>query len=422
MNKYAINILVVIGLTIGCSTTKKLQSSLEKDVNRRHFFTGIVVYDLENDKTMININGSKYFIPASNTKLFTFYTAWKSLKDSVPAYEYGFSNDSLYIRGSADPGFLKDSLNEGYLEKLRSSKTSVFLVDSHIDDKAYGEGWAWDDYPYAYMPERHIFPVYGNTVLFTQVADSVVSDPSFFNSHIEKRSQYRVNRAIGRNVFYVPPSADGLDQKIPFKTSNQLVADLLSNELGKKVTLVDPKKTRHLSFREINRTVYDSLYTHMLVNSDNFIAEQLMLQVGYKVDSSYNVQRAIEYSLRHYLSDIPQLPQWVDGSGLSRYNLFTPESIIYLLKKMIIEIPPEKLFSYFPKGGESGTLKQHYQGQPYVIAKSGTLSNNYCLSGYVLTKKGNTLLFSYMNNHYQGTSAERKKEMASLFYELYQNY
>ena len=148
-----------------------------------------------------------------------------------------------------------------------------------------------------------------------------------------------------------------------------------------------------------------------------------MLQVGNKVANEYNVKKGIDYSLKNYLQGIPQKPRWVDGSGLSRYNLFTPESSVFLLKKMYKEIPKEKLFSYFPVGGESGTLKKYFKNnEPFIFAKSGTLSNNYSLSGYLVTKKGTVLIFSFMNNHYQGSSVERKKEMHEYFLKLYEKY
>jgi D-alanyl-D-alanine carboxypeptidase/D-alanyl-D-alanine-endopeptidase (penicillin-binding protein 4) len=121
------------------------------------------------------------------------------------------------------------------------------------------------------------------------------------------------------------------------------------------------------------------------------------------------------------LTDIPQQPRWVDGSGLSRYNLFTPESMVYLLKKMYDEIPREKLLSYLPVGGVSGTLKGNFaskEGEPFVYAKSGSLANNYCLSGYIMTRRGKILIFSFMDNHFAGSSIERKKELNDFLQRL----
>ena len=141
-----------------------------------------------------------------------------------------------------------------------------------------------------------------------------------------------------------------------------------------------------------------------------------------KAVEKYNVTKAIHYVLDSCLADLPQRPRWVDGSGLSRYNLFSPQSIVFLLHKMYSEIPTQKLMSYFPQGGLDGTLRDDFSGQEYIRAKSGTLSNNYSLSGYLTTKKGDLLIFSYMNNHYLDTSKDRKAEMTIFFEKLYENY
>ena len=120
------------------------------------------------------------------------------------------------------------------------------------------------------------------------------------------------------------------------------------------------------------------------------------------------------------MPNLPQKPRWVDGSGLSRYNLFTPEDNVHLLTKMYQEIPLEKLLSYFPAGGKSGTLKRWYGHETaYVYAKSGTLSNNYNLSGYLITKKGTLLIFSYMNNHYKLTNSQIKAQIQEHLEEIY---
>ena len=250
--------------------------------------------------------------------------------------------------------------------------------------------------------------------------DSLLATPSYFNKNITVLDSISSSRDINRNHFYVENESEKTNIT-PFITSNELVADLLSEQIGEKVVLITANNK--YEFNYIYGSHYDDLYKELLVISDNFIAEQLLLQVSNEVSDTYNIQDAIQYALDNYLQGIPQEPRWVDGSGLSRYNLFTPSSLIFLLEKMYHEIPLQQLMNYFPAGGESGTLKEWYGNvTPYVFAKSGTLSNNYNLSGYLITKKGTLLIFSYMNNHYKIPTSEIKKEMETVLKDIYNKY
>ena len=128
--------------------------------------------------------------------------------------------------------------------------------------------------------------------------------------------------------------------------------------------------------------------------------------------------------LENQLKDLKQKPRWVDGSGLSRYNLFSPMSFVEVLTKLYTSIPEERLFSLFPVGGEFGTIKNWYVGtdKPYVFAKTGTVGNNHNISGYLLTNSGKVLVFSFMNNHFKKTNAEIKQQMQATFEWLRDHY
>ena len=412
--------IVLMLVLVACSTSKSLEKNLTKISAENPYFMGLSVKYAANGQSLVDFNQDKYFTPASNVKLFTLYASLKNLKDSVPSFEYCISGDSLIIRGTGDPTFLNDSLHVNSINFLMNKKFKLYLLDKDLDDKAYGAGWSWDDYHYAYMPEKSLMPLYGNTINIVSDHDSLKVLPSFFAGSVRAVKNVDVARDLNENIFYVPESNSLVEKRVPFKTSNQLVADLLSQTLGSKVTLIPQNtKRKFVPFREVP---YDSLYVKMMKESDNFIAEQLLLQVGNEVTQQYSVPKAINYMLDSCLIGMPDRPRWVDGSGLSRYNLFSPQSMVFILSKLYEEIPTEKLMSYFPQGGADGTLKNSFKGQPYLRAKSGTLSNNYCLSGYLMTKKGNLLIFSYMNNHYPGSSSERKKEMAVFFEKLHEQY
>ena len=70
------------------------------------------------------------------------------------------------------------------------------------------------------------------------------------------------------------------------------------------------------------------------------------------------------------LVDLPQKPSWVDGSGLSRFNLFSPRDFVSVLIKLKNEFGMDRMKKILPTGG-SGTLKNYYRADSgYVLCKN----------------------------------------------------
>jgi D-alanyl-D-alanine carboxypeptidase/D-alanyl-D-alanine-endopeptidase (penicillin-binding protein 4) len=161
----------------------------------------------------------------------------------------------------------------------------------------------------------------------------------------------------------------------------------------------------------------------MMQESDNFLAEQLLLQVAGVLTDTLNSSLAID-SLQHLLdSFLPDTVIWVDGSGLSRYNMTTPRSVVRLWQKVLADFGRDRLLHIVSVGGESGTIENWYAGeQPYIYGKTGTLRHNHNLSGILITRSGRLLLFAYMNNHYQTGSSVIKDTMEEVLYKIYDKY
>jgi len=115
-----------------------------------------------------------------------------------------------------------------------------------------------------------------------------------------------------------------------------------------------------------------------------------------------NDEKIIDTLLKGDFNDLPQKPRWVDGSGLSHYNLFSPRDFVTILDKMKTEFGMKRLQGIFPTGG-SGTMQPYFKNDSsYIYAKTGSLSGVIALSGYLYTRQGKLLIFSILINNHRG--------------------
>lgn len=402
-------------------TFRSVENHLESSPTFEKGFTGVMIYDPQKKKVIYEYNSHKYFTPASNTKLLTFYTGLQILGDSVPALEYTLQNDSLIFRGTGDPSLLNPYLpSSGVLAFLKNIKADLYYLPPKTEETFFGPGWAWDDYNDYYSVERSALPVYGNETSFKTYKFQELPEvyPSIFKDSLVPDSllQKKIRRDLSKNLFYYPAEFDlpDLEQTIPFKTSSETAIALLSDTINRPIRILKPNPSFNLD-RTLFSIPTDSLYKRMLQESDNFIAEQILMLAAHEISDTLKVANAIRHMKKNYLQDLPDEVKWVDGSGLSRYNLTTPANMVSLLEKIQHEVSYERLFHLLPAGGKSGTLKNQYKSEePFIFAKTGSLSNNHSLSGFLKTKKGKILIFSFMNSNYVVPSAVLKQEMENI--------
>ena len=92
-----------------------------------------------------------------------------------------------------------------------------------------------------------------------------------------------------------------------------------------------------------------------------------------------------------------------DGSGLSRYDYVSPETIIRVLDAMRRDTAFTVFYDAMPIAGVDGTIRSRMRGTPAaanVRAKTGSVAQARSLSGYVRTLNGDTLMFSILANNW----------------------
>ena len=394
--KYLLTILSIFLSVHLFAQTELIEKHLNSDFYSTQF-TGFYLYDPITKEEIYNYNGNKFFIPASNTKIFTLYTAMKMLNDSIPAFKYQLIGDELHIEGTGDPTFLHPKYkNTRALDFLKNNGSKIVFHWNNFDEESFLPGWTWDDFRKDYAPERSQFPIHENLVSISKNGSSIKTFPTYFEELTEIREMPEP-RNFYDNKFYI--SNKKRTEKVPFIVNETVIEKSLSQILGKPVDMVKTPMVNNPKVFYSQKS--DDVYREMMENSDNFLAEHLLILASSTLPGKLSASETITYSKRYLLNDLKQQPEWFDGSGLSRYNLFTPQSFAQVLGKMYNEFPEQRLFSIFPIGGKTGTIKNRYKdsAQPYIYAKTGTLNNNVTLSGYLKTKSGRTLIFSLMNNN-----------------------
>lgn len=388
---------------------------------------GLAVYDTQKEKFIVSYQADRYFTPASNTKILTLFAALQVLGDSLPSLYYSNDNDSLTFWGTADPSLLDSRLPQSAVWSfLKRAERPLYFSAANFFDTPFGPGWAWDDYRYAFSAPKSPLPLFGNTVSVEKYRGdpSPTISPPFFDTQFQPAapaSPSLVNREPAHNRFYYSPEDTAFSKKIPFLTPPAVTARLLSDTLHKTVGLSERPLPKEVKI--IYHPAPDSIYRVMMQQSDNLMAEQLLLAVGGVVSDSLSTAIAIDYVMHRYFGDAPDKPVWKDGSGLSRYNLMTPRFTVWLWHRLLKQHGKEKLFPLLAAGGQKGTLARYYRSDsPYLFGKTGTLSNNHTLSGFLLTAKGRLLIFSFMNSNYPTGSIPIKQNIEKILRKVYASY
>lgn len=411
---------VLIFCISSCTSIKNLSGSRQIDQSLKHSeifsnqFTGFVLFDPITGEYLKEHNADLHFTPASNAKIFTTLACLSTLNDSIPSFLVSDNPDTLEITPFGDPTFLH--IDFPYQPVVRKFMHRPIIINLPADPLTpFGPGWAWDDYQYSFQSERAWMPIYANEVrIFNDDTLHVVPDffSDYVNLYVGDKPGSLVYRDREYNLFNIWMEYDtsSFERKIPFDYSDELLATLLSDSTMSDVQI------RRSDINIGSDTLYNQsllpVLAVMMQRSDNFLAEQLLV-VAARASGYIQLQSFRQIQLAKW--GIANEVTWVDGSGLSRYNLFTPRALVKVLNQIYERETWQNIGYMFPNGGVSGTIKDwYYSDEPYVFAKTGTLSNNHCLSGFIVTNSGRKLIFSFMNNNYLTPVSQVKTAMQSI--------
>ena len=413
-------IAVATIMILSACSVRQAQKTLLNSEGVKGAHVGIAIYNDSKEQWLSKYQSDHYFTPASNVKILATYLGLQFLGDSLPGWKMAENADTLFLMPLGDPSFMHPEFKyQPVVDIIKNTNKQVVIVGNNQDQfEIFGSGWSWADYAEDYQPERSRMPIYGNVVHFYQSNKKLeaIKPFYFFKDIVDlgKAEEKNWSRSRTGNRFFTTNENNKSKYfQVPFSQEDMPMVkalELLNDTLGKKISFQKQSTLPATSYKTIKTVATDSLLKIMMLRSDNFYADQIVLMASEQLFGKMDDAALLDSTKKLFFADLPQKMRWADGSGLSRYNLNTPENYIAILQQMHAKFGEVRVKNIFEKGGE-GTISAYYKNFPGTMyAKTGTLGGQVALSGFIYTPKQQKLYFSVLvANHMSPSSTQVRR-------------
>ena len=413
-------IAVATIMILSACSVRQAQKTLLNSEGVKGAHVGIAIYNDSKEQWLSKYQSDHYFTPASNVKILATYLGLQFLGDSLPGWKMAENADTLFLMPLGDPSFMHPEFKyQPVVDIIKNTNKQVVIVGNNQDQfEIFGSGWSWADYAEDYQPERSRMPIYGNVVHFYQSNKKLEAIKPFYFfkdivdlGKVEEKNWSRSR--TGNRFFTTNENNKSKYFQVPFSQEDMPMVkalELLNDTLGKKISFQKQTTLPANSYKTIKTVATDSLLKIMMLRSDNFYADQIVLMASEQLFGKMDDAALLDSTKKLFFADLPQKMRWADGSGLSRYNLNTPENYIAILQQMQAKFGEARVKNIFEKGGE-GTISAYYKNFPGTMyAKTGTLGGQVALSGFIYTPKQQKLYFSVLvANHMSPSSTQVRR-------------
>lgn len=423
---------------------------------------GILVVDPARADTIVRYNAAKLFMPASNMKLITGAVALAQLG---PDYRFrttllatgpvveGTLRGDLILVGRGDPTASDHMRGDAMLAMLELADSiaahGILRIDGRIRAEGdafpgaiYGYGWSWDevDEPYSAGVDELYFNegfsrivIRGGAFPGEPVTVAVLPSRGYPRVRIDARTVPEPDSALTAGDALVTPLSIRVERDSSPGTlvvrgtiaphDSQMVRFAHAEPPTAYITaLKEALEARGLSVAETDAASSGTAATRDTIAvilspplreimpafekpSQNQIGEILLRTLGLErtgVGTPDSGRVVIER----------QLLEWGatrdgfivrDGSGLSRYNYLSPETIVRVLEVMHRDTVFPVFYDALPIAGVDGTLANRMKGtyaEANAHGKTGFVSQARSLSGYVTSADGRLLIYSLLCNNW----------------------
>jgi D-alanyl-D-alanine carboxypeptidase/D-alanyl-D-alanine-endopeptidase (penicillin-binding protein 4) len=419
---------------------------------------GAKFYSLDRQQVIYSRNSDSLFTPASNMKMFTSAMALKKVGPdyrfhtrlyAVGRIEGTVLKGDLYIKGFGDPSLVTEQMwilvNELKNLPITKIEGNIIADNSYFDGQGRLKSWSSYKGPDAYLAPMGALSFNFNTVtVYVEPGKSVgerprvVVDPDIDYLRIRNKAVTTGNKRSRRKLIVNRLERKGYDEII--------VKGRLTKNVARKrffLNVTDPQRYTASAFKrflnqagvqvtgKVKRGLVPKGATLVVDHespplgrilrglnkfSNNFIAEQILRTLGAQFMGEPGTTENGVLLLQEYMQELGYTPdqyRMVDGSGLSKTNLVTPDQVIALLEDAHsdLSIFPEFISALGVMGldGSVEDRMDHNKEAQKIRVKTGTLNHVSALSGYFQSQDGERFAFSILLNDVRCSNGKATK-------------
>src|SRR6266852_3266300 len=407
---------------------------------------GLLIVDAESGETLYEQSADKYFVPASNMKLFTTALALAKL---VPEYHFhttldthaaisseGVLSADVVLVGRGDPNLsnrkfpyeLKEEF-DGPQEKALADLAEAVAAKGvkEISGDVVGDNSVALTLTPGEQP--------GNAVqaAVTPATPDFLVENNVTTSAADVKPDLTLTREPGSNLVVVKGSlpAKSAPRKLVLASEEpaQHAAALLKRLLEERgIKVAGVAKARHDHADPAGDPVVLAEHVSVplgdavkLINkiSQNLHTEMLLRTVARQSGLWATPDELMKVPADFYTTagiapgDVIQ----ADASGLSRHDLVTPRAIVTMLSFAQKQSWFATYYASLPVAGVDGTLEDRMKNTPAagrIHAKTGSVEHVRTLSGFAETASGRRVIFSFLSNNQGGKSHEAADALTGL--------
>jgi serine-type D-Ala-D-Ala carboxypeptidase/endopeptidase (penicillin-binding protein 4) len=435
----------------------QLKSSIDAVINRPLFSRmrwGILIKPLSSAQTVYSQDANKYFIPASNAKLLTTAAALENLGANfrIRTSIYQEEDGTLRVVGRGDPSLNNTQLTilakQLYQQGIRQIN-QLIADDSYFQGEVINSSWQWEDVQAYYGAPVNSLILNENASVLTLLPQTIgkplqlkwtepiegywwkvennsvttqQNEPGFVEVRRDLKGQ--ILQIKGQLAVNSKPEITALAVFNPIENFLRHFRQSLRKE---GITVKQTSSSSNIGKNEQEIAAIESpplseLLVETNVNSNNLYAESLLRTLASKqpLEKNQTTTDAGLQVLKTTLTELGIEPNsyiLVDGSGLSRKNLISPEALVQVLQIMGKSSQAKVFRTSLPVAGISGTLKNRFlntSAQGIVQAKTGTMMGVVSLSGYVNVTNYEPLVFSIMVNQSEQPASVVRQAMDEI--------